>query len=319
MGYRDPENLTESKSEEGRTIGVPSRLRATYALLAVAFVTCLVVAFISFRCLKREVIPECHGVLEHVDYEPPTGWSFDRLPSSGVFGPTSDTLRVEADPVYRGSLRVVRVHPEGGDLLVCGDITMYGQDAAFHSPNEYTLFRGPHDVYVAVQGGNPPSPFDATTRAAVFRTVNVDETVWQPGRLFSPRALTVVISVAAIFALLIALVRARRGIAYATKLHAWTEGELGDGGRVLDANGEALGIVASSSSWIGRGPVLVAPTPKTDTMYREMRILDRRDVAQGSHAAWATITMRGLRDARALAIVSTACSALALAGHMLGA
>jgi hypothetical protein len=319
MGYRDAEKLTESIPEEGRTIGVPSRLRATYALLAVAFVTCLVVAFISFRCLKREVIPECHGVLEHVDYEPPAGWSFDRLPGSGAFGPTKDTLRVEIDPFDRSTLRVVRMHPEGSDSLMCGAIPIYGQNAAFHSPNEFTLFRGPHDVYVAVQGGNPPSPFDATTRAVVFRTVEVDEHVWQAGRLFSPRALTVVISVAAIFSLLIALVRSRRGIAYATKLHAWTEGELGDGGRVLTPEGEALGIVSSSSAWIGRGPVLVAPRPQTDTMYREMRILDRRDVAQGSHAAWATITMRGLRDARALAIVSTACSALALAGHLLGA
>ena len=67
------------------------------------------------------------------------------------------------------------------------------------------------------------------------------------------------------------------------------------------------------------GPVLVAPEAGGQALYREMRMLERRDVAMGSHALWRQVTTRGLRDARALAGIATACAAFGLLAQLLGA
>lgn len=316
MPSDDAENLTdredgaESFREEGRTISVPSRLRATWALLVVALVACLAVAYVSFRGVADEVAPVCPSVIESA--ERPPNDALLRVP--GGLGPQEDAVK----PVDRlESGRIVRVAPtKDHRLLECGSVALDPKvDAALRRREQLELFRSPDDVYVLVDGNHP---FGDRDGLAVFRHARAQR-VYQRGRLGSPSQLPAVVSLLAIAALAFAFVRSRRGIVYATKLHAWTEGELGEGGRVLSPEGEPLGVVATTSRRLVPGPVLVAPQTSGDAGYREMRMLDRKDLALGSHARWAQTTMRGLRDARALAIVSTVASTLGLAGHFLGA
>jgi hypothetical protein len=127
------------------------------------------------------------------------------------------------------------------------------------------------------------------------------------------------ISLFALGALGFAFFRARRGITYATRLHGWTEGELVGGGRVVsEESGETLGVIATTSRRLVPGPVLVAPEAGGQALYREMRMLERRDIAMGSHSRWRQVTMRGLRDAHALAGIATACGAFGLLAQLLG-
>lgn len=51
-------------------------------------------------------------------------------------------------------------------------------------------------------------------------------------------------------------------------------------------------------------------------LYRDMPIIARRNVAEGTHALWAGGTMVRLRDARVLALLSSACTLLAFGARL---
>jgi len=64
--------------------------------------------------------------------------------------------------------------------------------------------------------------------------------------------------------------------------------------------------------------VLVAPSALSRAgLYRDMPVVQRRDVAEGTHARWSSGTMLRLRDARTLAVISTASALLALVARLL--
>jgi hypothetical protein len=140
----------------------------------------------------------------------------------------------------------------------------------------------------------------------------------QRDRLVARRQLPAMITFVAILALAFAAMRARSGILYATRLHAWIEARLEPSGSITTEGGERLGVVAGNAP-VAVTEVIVSPDAgKKRDVYREVPIIPRRQVALGSHAVWRELTRRHLRDARVLAIVGAACSAAALASKLLG-
>lgn len=123
----------------------------------------------------------------------------------------------------------------------------------------------------------------------------------------------------ALGALGIAIVRSRRAMSYALRIHAWTPAKLTPEGLLESDGGETLGTIAAQS-WATRvpdGPVLVAPSALSRAgLYRDMPVVQRRDVAEGTHARWTSGTMLRLRDARALAVIGTLCTALAFGARL---
>jgi hypothetical protein len=324
----DASEPQESFASDGRKSGVTNSLRKTWALLALAFFAVLPVAFVSFRAFYEDVFPPCPGGLE-VQGLP---WSdetpgLERVNETKPFGATKDLLRVVADPVPGPVSRVkngriARLHTDAsGKECSCGAIAIPWMDVTpWASTADVTIFRNTKTgVYYAKRGVTNSRALDGEILAA-FKVVETPARHFQKDRLLSPSHLPALVSLLALGALGFAFVRSRRGIVYATRLHAWTEGELVGGGRVVSQdNGETLGVIATTSRRLVPGPVLVAPEAGGQALYREMRMLERRDVAMGSHALWRQVTTRGLRDARALAGIATACAAFGLLAQLLGA
>ena len=55
----------------------------------------------------------------------------------------------------------------------------------------------------------------------------------------------------------------------------------------------------------------------TAGLYRDMPIVQRRHIVEGTHARWVIGTMRRLCDARALAVVSALCAAFAFGAKLI--
>jgi hypothetical protein len=127
----------------------------------------------------------------------------------------------------------------------------------------------------------------------------------------------------AFFTLTLAAIRARRGAGYAREIHAWTAARIQRGGRVESEAGETLGMIAGAGRPLEPGPVLLSPEARAraragQDVYRDLPTIARHDIALGTHEEWRAATLRGLRDARVLAVVSAVCTALALAARALG-
>lgn len=141
----------------------------------------------------------------------------------------------------------------------------------------------------------------------------------QADRIFTAHHLPALVVWLALGALGVALVRSRRAMSYALRLHAWTEARLTTEGLIEGESGEPLGTLEQSRGpRVPAGPVLVAPDALSAAgLYRDMPIVQRRSVAEGTHARWASGTMLRLRDARALAVISTLCTLLAFGARLL--
>lgn len=124
------------------------------------------------------------------------------------------------------------------------------------------------------------------------------------------------IGLLAMGALTVAGEKLRRGAAYVRKLSGWSEATLGAEDRVEASDAALLGVLASPRS-LDPGPVLVAPAiTRQAASYRDLAVIARNQIVAGTHATWERGTMRRLRDALTLALVSTICSALALAAAL---
>ena len=82
--------------------------------------------------------------------------------------------------------------------------------------------------------------------------------------------------------------------------------------------GATIGMMETRSR-VPAGPVIVDPRALEDRdVYRGMPILTRRTVGSGSHERWHDGTMRRLRDARSLAIVSMVTTVVSVIARVLG-
>jgi hypothetical protein len=151
-----------------------------------------------------------------------------------------------------------------------------------------------------------------------FRMTSEPTRRLQTQRIFAVHHLPSLVTLLAIGALGIAFLRSRRAMSYALRIHTWSEARLTPEGMITSEAGATLGMLESTGArYIRPGPVLVAPEGLSSSgLYRDMPIIHRRDVAIGAHSSWASGTMVRLRDARALAVISTVCTALAFGARL---
>jgi hypothetical protein len=328
--FRAPCAAAESIGRGARTIEtVTQSLTRTWVALAVAALTVLVVAVVTGRDFFRDVDPPCPGSVRQdtlwstrpSDLEPvllETGG-----PSDLTVGPSfylAYDWQKERGYGYPGAVRNVRVvwkEPGGETGCTCGTVPIALSGEAV---SDLRLFRvrGTRRYVVQGRAAGYSADYEASLRAA-FVLGDAPARHVQTDRIFAPRHLPFYVALFALAALGLALVPARRAIAYARTIHAWTEATLRPGGLLESAAGGTLGTLEQTRRRvIAPGPVLVAfEALATSGLYRDVPIVQRRHLAEGDHARWASGTMRRLRDARALAIVATACALLALGARLI--
>gem|GEM_PF-2169188 len=309
-----------------------STLLRTWAALGIAGVAVLFVAFLAAYDFARDVLPVCAGSLE------PERLAFGD--TDGDFE-TIDVLDTSPPPVGRprprlfwterrvGVIRNVRLvrtdaSPDGRERA-CGTLRLDWTAHTYGATPENIKVRRDRrtGIYLVEQPAIASTGYPHDIVLARFRFDDAPRRVFQSSRVFSMRHLSSGIIGLALGALGIALLRSRRAIAYALRLYTWTEARLTPQGRIESETGALLGTLDSSltsthRAWpIPVGPVLVAPVVVgAPGLYREMPVITRKNVVEGTHARWATAAAVRLRDARALAIVSTVCAALAYGARL---
>lgn len=312
---------------------MPASLRRTWLAVGLAALAVLVVGFLAARDFVRDVYATCPGSLQVSPVSSSLAGrsleplSFDTaeppVPTAATksFSLLYDQKKTDprtpfgAMPQYANVRVVWNDRGSDGRTCACGTapITLVGE-----APHELRLHHVEGtDRYVVK--GRTLSPYVTDSDVRVdFRLLPGASRELQRDRIFSMRHLSVLVALAAAGALVVALFRSRRAMAYALRMHTWTEARLAPSGLVEDESGAALGLLEQTRGRARTGPVLVASEALARSqLYRDMPIVDRRDVAEGTHARWTEGTMRRLRDARVLAVLSTACTLLAFGARHL--
>ncbi len=308
---------------------MPQSLHRTWLALAVAALAVLLVAFTVGRDFARDVDPECAVSLR--------AGPFDEEQTSAALvpvaletsEPTPSTprwfqLRFDEQTDTRAYAPVTRY---SNVRIVWNDVALNGKPCACGSvpialsgetPSDLRLYRVEGTEQYVVKGRRTVSDLRPDLRDAFVMTHGPARHL-QSDRILTAHHLPALIAWLALGALGLALVRSRRAMSYALRLHTWSEARLNDEGLLEGESGEALGTLAQGRGGrVPAGPVLVAPgAVSTAGLYRDMPIVDRRSIAEGTHARWARGTMLRLRDARALAVISTVCTLLAFGARLI--
>jgi hypothetical protein len=315
---------------------VPQSLHRTWAALAVAALAVLVVAILAGRDFVRNVNAPCPGAI--LQQEIPL--------SSGPAGTLDATTLTDvatrndpsAAPVASGpafqliydqkaasrygytteykNVRIAWKEPQGETDCTCGAVAIMLSGEA---PSDLRLYRVRGTNQYVVKGRPGYSQSGDSDIRAIFTIEPRATHHIQLDRIFSRQHLPLGVVVFAFGALVVALFRSRRAMSYALRIHTWNEGRLTPDGLIEGEAGVTLGTLEQTRMrQIPPGPVLVAPEAlHTTGLYRDVPIVARRHVAEGTHARWASGTMVRLRDARALAVISTACTLLALGARLI--
>ena len=297
-------------------------LHRTWAALGLAMLAVLILGMLVGRDFVRDVYPLCPGSLESpaganehtfrspypnetaIAFDENVQLLYDEKHDRGMYATRYDNVRV-----------VWRTLDRDGALCTCGTIPLA---LSGEVPSDLRLYRDHNVDRFVVKGRDLGTGAEPTLRAT-FRMTDVAAHHLQTDRIFTMHHLPALVALFALGALGVALVRSRRAISYALRMHAWTEATLTPEGLIENDTGMALATLEQSR--IGRlppGPILVAPSSlSTSGLYRDMPIVAQRNVAEGSHARWKNGTMLRLRDARALAVMSTLCTALAFGARLI--
>ncbi len=310
---------------------MPQSLHRTWAALGVAALAVLFVAFLVGRDFVRDVYPECAISLEaspfDVEEAPPlvpvSLETTDPVPSSPRwfqlrYEQKSDEHAYSHAPVTQySSVRIVsRGIGVDGKPCECGAIPI---GLSGEAPSDLRLYRVEGTDRYVVKGRSGVSDLRTDLRESFVMKRGAARHL-QTDRIFTEHHLPALVVWLALGALGVAIIRSRRAMTYALRLHAWTEARLTNEGLLEGESGQTLGALEQSRGpRVSPGPVLVAPAAlSTAGLYRDLPIVGPRDVAEGSHARWASGTMLRLRDARALAVISTLCTALAFGARVVG-
>lgn len=326
---------------------MPQSLHRTWVALAVAALAVVVVAVLAGRDFVRNVYAPCPGALREQETAL-FAWSaatldpvfMESVPTNVSRDPGSDGKIREPfiAPVTNGpafhlvydqkqargygypteykNVRLYWKEPGGDTGCTCGAVSIALSGEA---PSDLKLYRLRGTDQYIVKGRQRASYSDDSAARAAF-------VIWpgaarhiQLDRIFSARHLPLLVVLFALGALVVALFRSRRAMSYALRIHGWTEARLTPSGLVESDTGATLGALEQTRMRpIPPGPVLVAPEAlSTSGLYRDVPIVARRHVAEGTHARWAAGTMLRLRDARALAVISTACTLLAFGARLI--
>jgi hypothetical protein len=320
---------------------VPQSLQRTWVAIVLAAIAVLAVAGLTARDFIHDVYVPCPGTMnEEVAFDRSSGTmgaldpvsmesiasALPSTPSTGAAGPSfvlaydQKQARGYGYPTEFKNVRIQwKVPGEAASWCTCGSlpIALSGED-----PSDLRLFHGyprqrgasRYVVKGRSRAGDTSSEVRAVFTIDPFATRHL-----QTDRIFTARHLPLGVVLLSIGALGVALLRSRRAISYARTIHAWTEARLTPERLLESESGAALGTVEVTRFGIlPPGPVLVAPEAlATSGLYRDVPIVTRRQVAEGTHARWAAGTMLRLRDAQALAVISTACTLLAFAARIL--
>ena len=314
---------------------MPQSLHRTWAALALAALAVLIVAFVTGRDFVRDVRPECPGSLVslpapsgplgslepvYFDFADPTTLSarpsfqrlFDEKPGRGFMQSTR----------YEDVRVVWRELGKDGTVCTCGSlpVTLSGE-----VPSDLHLYRVSGTETYVLRGRNTGSndlralDLDDPTLRAFFRVDHRAVRRLHTDRIFTQHHLPALVMLLAMGALGVALFRSRRAMSYALRLHAWTPAVLTPEGVIESESGTPLATLEQAGMRrAASGPILVAPAAiPSGSLYRDMPVIARRNIAEGTHTRWAGATMLRLRDARALAIISTACTALAFGARLI--
>ena len=314
---------------------MPQSLHRTWAALALAAIAVLVVAILTGRDFVRDVYPECPGSIV-----PLTTYS-----GSGKLEPVF--LDAANPPVLTGARSFALGFDQKVDLsvvygarttysnvrIVLNDVERDGRPCGCGSIPVRLLSEGPSDLSLYREKGTDLHVLKGRFVNTEDHDPNGDVRIafhlssgptrhFQKNRIFTQRHVPALVVVLALGALVVALFRSRRAMSYALRLHAWREGRLTPDGVLESVSGTPLGTLEQTRSGgpLARkpGPVLIAPDAlPSGSLYRDMCVVERRHVAEGTHALWAGGTMVRLRDARALAVISTACTMLAFGARLI--
>ncbi len=266
-------------------------------LLAIALIALPPVAWVVTAASVANLYPTCHGTLEKVPHDARIGSGSDSM-----FPTDSD---VGGFSLHLDGKRVVRME---GDCE-CGRVTLNDDEVSGLGG----LFKKVSTDTWEYVDSSPSGEVPVTQ----FRTVPRASRHFQRSRILSPRHLPAFVTLFALGALAFAIVRARRGIVYVTRMTKWDEGTLDADGRIETDTGERLGMLGGAAPIVA-GSILISPKARTKTdAYREMPVIDRGRVAFGTHQAWRGATTKSLREASTLVIMSALTTGAALAVHLL--
>lgn len=303
-------NETSPSSGDERRHGLPRQLAAACALIALVVVTAAPAALWTLSDAASAIAPTCPRGIE----AGPSAWTSPHVAREDEASPLVPfeeergglTLHLDTAEDDGGRVTWARIRATDRDARgverQCGRVTLRDQAVSAQGGATRRLEDGSYG-YVDVTYG---------AGAGTFRFVERPARYFQATRASVGRILPALNAIAALAALSVAFVRVRRVFAYAWRKHRWVEATLCEGGRIEDGHGQTLARVDDARD-LAPGAVLLAPrAATTDGAYRDVPVVARRAVTAGGHGAWASMTDRRLHDARVLATICAACTALAL-------
>lgn len=292
-------------------VPVPSTLEAlkeslTKTLAAVGGAALVVLAVCAITLRSNPAFGECRGMFALTD-DAAAGGALERVRFTQGARSPDDTaefhLLFDARDMTYTNARFVFM----GTPPACNDVDIPAPSGGYpFYPPTLLLYRDVRTGAYAADGGGQ--------RVVTFVRREAHGRRFMTSNLFTPRQVPAVVGLFALLALGVAAYRARLARAYATRFSTWTEGHARADGVVEGENGMAIASIGPGRA----GPLLVDPAALAgERGYRSMPMLERRHIVRGSHAEWRAATNRRLRDARALAAVSTLASLVALAANLL--
>jgi len=289
---------------------VPTSLRNTWIALLLAGFAVIVSGTFIVRSFYLYAFAECHGELQRVptaELNEQRTSALRRVPSD-EFELRYDTVKSKrryAPSTYK-NVRIVWVHADS--TCSCSDAPVPWNGGSSTSPPSLTIERDEGTGLYVARGG---------AEDIAFRKVDGMGRRFQSDRLLDRHNVSMLVFLVSLVALGVAAARTLRATPYATRMHAWHRATLRHDGLVESETGATLGRMDPRSR-VPAGVIIVDPAAlEGRDIYRELPILTRRHVGAGSHERWYTGTMRRLRDARSLAILSTMTTAVALVARVL--
>ncbi|AKV04430.1 hypothetical protein AKJ09_11093 [Labilithrix luteola] len=297
--------------------GLRGTWRATWLAIGLAIAAVVSIGVFVLRDAAHDTVLRCPSSFEVELPSARSASGFDHLvelSDDPSFRIDFDTI---PDPLRLGSVVHVdfRVVPsdctpdDDSQSCACREVALGKALGSRSDPTDLTVWSSP-------TGGSRYVVRESSRRDVVTFHRETNTTRIRPRRLFSRRHVPSFIVVFALGALAVAAIRARKAIAYVTRLHAWRELSLASTGTLTSESGEPVG--SSAVEGLPEGAVLVAPSAFTQAgLYRDLPIVTRDRIVAGSHTRWLRGTMVGLRDARVLSIVSALAALLGLAARLL--
>lgn len=304
-----------SKPPNGLSHSLRPCVRTTWLLIAVALLTVAASSVFIGKRFVQHVFTECHGRLVAI----PT----DEVPTTSTSEPRNritdlevryDTVEDNKTGLLRGDRYTnIRVVWNRADGCACEDVVIPHVSGAPWSLHVHH-YEGT-DVYVVRETS---ALYETADVLVAFRKVEGASRKLDRAKLMDGSNASMLVLFVAMIALLIAVARAIRATPYALRMQGWHEAVLRNDGVVESMTGATLGRMVDRAR-VPAGDVIINPSAyEGRDVYREMPILTRRVVGAGSHDRWREGTLRQLRDARVIAVISGVTTLLALTARLLG-